>query len=166
MAKDLTDAAARAMTDMLKARISQMQITRETKALLLFIADNTKAMLDFGIAYARQRATGSVNPDELMLAFLKSRGKSLKDFGIKVIDNQTIADANAVLNLILDIRGSLKYSAIPLVGIALAVGFLINDAGKFLANFTPAQLAYYNLFLRDSNTTYRLRPDRITGPKY
>jgi len=77
-----------------------------------------------------------------------------------------ISDANTVLNLLLDVRTSLKYSSVPIVVIALTVGSLFNDAGKFLANFTPAQVAYYELFLRESRNTFRVELVRESGPKY
>ncbi len=77
-----------------------------------------------------------------------------------------LSDAAAVLTLIMDVRSSTKYSSIPVVGVALTIGFLINDAGKFLASFTPAQVAYYNLFLKQSGPSVSFVVPRIVGPKY
>ena len=86
-----------------------------------------------------------------MTDFLKSKGRSLAEFGVSLSDSETLADVWAAMSLVMNIKSSLKYSSGGPIGVALTVGFLINDAADFLANFTPAQRAYYELFLRKSS---------------
>lgn len=166
MSDSLSGAASSAAVKLIRDRVERLDLEKGLKSLVLYVVDNSSTLLDFGIEYARQKASGRVDPSELMTSFLKSKGKSLSDFGISIIDNETLSNAGALLSLVLDVQSSAKYSSIPVFGIALTIGFLINDAASFLVNFTPAQRAYYELFLRQSGGKTRFVAPRIVGPKY
>jgi hypothetical protein len=162
----LVDAGSDAVTSYLKSQIENSDLKKETKALFIYVIDNSSALASFGIEYARQKARGKVDANALMKDFLASKGKSLADFGISVVDSEVLSDAWAVLSLIKDVKDSAKYSSIPVVGVALTIGFLINDAADFLVNFTPAQRAYYELFLHKSRSKLPYEVPRMGTPKY
>lgn len=145
------DVGVDALSKLVRQQVSDLKIKNELKDLLLFVLDNPSAFIAFARAYAQQQATGSVDPAALMTDFLKSKGRSLAEFGVSLSDSETLADAWAAMSLVMNINDSLKYSSGGPVGLALTEGFLINDAADFLANFTPAQRAYYELFLRKSS---------------
>lgn len=153
MASKHDDAGIDALTKLLRRQVEQLDISASTKSLFLFIVDNSGDYLSFARRYLQQRAKGSVNPNELMVEYLKAKGKTLADFGISVIDHQTVSDGWACVSLVLNASSSLKYSSSGPVGIALTFGFLFNDLGEFLVNFTPAQVAYYELFLKKASVT-------------
>lgn len=151
MAGKHDDAGVDALTKYVRQQVADMKIDKGLKNLLLFILDNSAAFIDFARSYAKMKATGKVEPDKLMMDFLKARGRTLAEFGIAVIDVEMLSDAWALVNLLMNIKSSLKYSSGGPIGIAMTVGFVINDAADFLANFTPAQRAYYEMFLRKSS---------------
>ena len=145
------DAGADALTKLVRQQVADLHIGKEIKDLLLYIVDNSSAFIAFTRAYVQQRAKGSVRPTELMTDFLTSKGRSMADFGVSTIDSETLSDLWAVVSLIMNVRDSVKYASSGPVGLALTVGFLLNDAADFLANFTPAQRAYYEMFLKKSS---------------
>lgn len=100
MAEHTSSAGLDALSRIVKSRVEELDISKETKALLLYVLDNASALSDFAIVYARQKAKGKVRPDELMLDFLKARGKSLAEFGTRILDNEKLSDAAAVVILL------------------------------------------------------------------
>ena len=151
MSGKFDNAGADALTKYLRQQVADLAIEPNTKALFLYVLDNASAFVQFARAYGIQKGRGKVKPDQLMLAFLKSKGRSLADFGITVVDSQTMSDAWACVSLVLDLHSSMKYASAGPFGVAVMVGFMINDVSAFLVSFTPAQRAYYELFLKKSS---------------
>ena len=164
MAGKFDDAGADALTKLVRSQIEQSDIDPGLKNLFLYVADNSEALLDFARKYLKQKAAGKVNPNALMIEFLRSKNRSLAEFGITAIDTEMLSDAWAVVSLVLDVKNSLKYSSGGLVGIALTAGFLINDTTAFLASFSPAQRAYYELFLQKASVRLRTPPPTLPSP--
>jgi hypothetical protein len=148
MTQRAVDAGVSALDSLVRSQIEKMDVDAGLKSLLIYIVDNGRALIDFSIEYSRQKSGGKITPDELMIAFLKSRGESLAQFGITFIDNETIADLAALLDFLRNAHSSLKYSSTGPIGVTLTVGFLVNHFSVFLCNFTPAQRAFYELFLK------------------
>lgn len=151
MDNNIVDAGADTVTRYIRSQVDNMDLEPRVKGLIVYLLDNSKALMDFSVAYARQKATGKVKPNELMKEFLKSRGRSIADFGITTANVEVANSVWAVFQLVLDVRSSAKYSAAGPFGVAMTVGFIINDASSFLCSFSPAQRAYYDLFLKRSS---------------
>lgn len=168
MTQRAVDAGVGALDSLVRSQIETMDIDSELKALMIYIVDNGRALIDFSIEYSRQKSAGKIKPDELMIAFLKSRGESLANFGITFIGSETVADLAALLDFLRNANSSLKYSSTGPIGVALTVGFIVNHFSVFLCNFTPAQRAFYELFLKKAEVTvHNISPrlDQEASPK-
>jgi hypothetical protein len=150
---ELANAGRSSIVKLIESKVSDLDIKPEIKNLVIFLIENSDAYADFFIEYAKQ-SKGNIDPTKLLIALLAKKGKSLSDFGIKTIDNETMNNIWAVISLLWDIKGAAKYSAAGFVGPFITFAMIVASSSEFLCNFTPAQLWWYNHMIKESSSRY------------
>lgn len=150
---DLVGAGKKAVVEYLKSGVDKLDIKPELKKLVNFIIDNSDAYADFFIEYAKH-SKGDLDPKKLLIDLLKSKGKTLADFGIQTIDNETMNNCWAVIKFAWDLKDDAKYASPTFVGVFLTLALVVDSGMNFLLEFTPAQVWWYEHMLKDSSPRY------------
>jgi hypothetical protein len=156
---DLSDLAGGKLKDYLEEFMKRENVSDNTRTIVLYMFDNTKL-------YFSWCASNKKDPfkPEAFRSFLIDKGLLTGKLIGDLSKQELILDGVALLKFVKALVDHSKYSEKGLYGIAFTFGLYINDLGDFLNDFTPAQLWYYNHFLKQSNVPETF-PSPSPGPR-
>jgi hypothetical protein len=147
---DLGDLAGGKLKDYLEEFMKRGNVSEDTRTIVLYMFENTKLYLTWCCTNKEDPFT-----PEALRAFLIDKGLLTGKLIADLSKQEGILDTLALLKFFKALVEHAKYSK-SLYGVAFTIGLYINDLGDFLNDFIPAQLWYYNLFIKS--------PDSLPGP--